>query len=434
MRYFTHMFFKSRSVAMVTTVIILNFFNANLAFATSAKTEVTFAWDENTSSDIAGYRIYYSTNNLMTDAIMIDVGNVTQYTVTGLQTDVYYYFAATAYTIQGIESDYSNRCPLLLKSDENYSRNYLSAPAFISGEPYFQSYRAMYVSKTTPTKSLFGDVDGDGVDDLVEYENGNWHVLSSCTGEYSLWASYLGINSQTQLLADVDGDGRADAVMFFDNSSNPGEWHVALSNKEHFFAYVGCWASWLGSGSKTQLLGDVNGDKRADAVMFFDNSSNPGEWQVALSDISGAFAYVGEWAFQMGVGSKRQFLDDVDGDGKADIVMFFDTTSNPGKWYVAYSTPGQYKFTYQGQWATGIGIGSQNQFLSDVNRDGKADIAMFFNTPANPGEWYVAFSTPAQVCFAYQGLWAAWFGYGSTSQFLSDIDGDGRSDAIVYIK
>jgi hypothetical protein len=38
----------------------------------------------------------------------MDVGNVTNATVTGLAADTTYYFAATAYDVYGNESDYSN--------------------------------------------------------------------------------------------------------------------------------------------------------------------------------------------------------------------------------------------------------------------------------------------------------------------------------------
>ena len=37
-----------------------------------------------------------------------DVGNVTTYTVTGLQSGLHYYFVVTAYDLNGYESGFSN--------------------------------------------------------------------------------------------------------------------------------------------------------------------------------------------------------------------------------------------------------------------------------------------------------------------------------------
>jgi len=71
----------------------------------SIAADVTLAW-EPSSSQVDGYRIYYgTTEGVYPDSI--DVGNVTQYTVTGLQDDIRYYFVTRAYNADG-ESDDSN--------------------------------------------------------------------------------------------------------------------------------------------------------------------------------------------------------------------------------------------------------------------------------------------------------------------------------------
>jgi hypothetical protein len=41
-------------------------------------------------------------------SVNVDAGNVTSYTVEGLQTGTLYYFAITAYNASGSESDVSN--------------------------------------------------------------------------------------------------------------------------------------------------------------------------------------------------------------------------------------------------------------------------------------------------------------------------------------
>ena len=69
--------------------------------------QVTLAWDPNTDSDLAGYRIHYGTVS-GSYTVHTDVHKVTSYTVTGLTAGQSYYFAATAYDAAGNESGYSN--------------------------------------------------------------------------------------------------------------------------------------------------------------------------------------------------------------------------------------------------------------------------------------------------------------------------------------
>jgi hypothetical protein len=73
------------------------------AFASQA----TLAWDPNTESNLAGYKIHYGTDS-GSYTVHLDVHNVTTYTVTGLTVGQTYYFAASAYSSSGKESGYSN--------------------------------------------------------------------------------------------------------------------------------------------------------------------------------------------------------------------------------------------------------------------------------------------------------------------------------------
>jgi hypothetical protein len=64
---------------------------------------ITLAWDANTETNIAGYRVYFGTSaGMYSDNV--DVGSLTSYTVSGLQPGTRYYFAVTAYNSNGNES------------------------------------------------------------------------------------------------------------------------------------------------------------------------------------------------------------------------------------------------------------------------------------------------------------------------------------------
>jgi hypothetical protein len=57
-------------------------------------------------NDLAGYKVYYGTQSEEYDFV-IDVGDVTHYTVTGLEPETLYYLALTAYDTSWNESDFS---------------------------------------------------------------------------------------------------------------------------------------------------------------------------------------------------------------------------------------------------------------------------------------------------------------------------------------
>jgi hypothetical protein len=70
---------------------------------------VTIAWDPNSESDLAGYKVYIGTVQAGYFQV-IDVGNITQYNIASqyFQTSNVYYFVVTAYNLSHLESSPSN--------------------------------------------------------------------------------------------------------------------------------------------------------------------------------------------------------------------------------------------------------------------------------------------------------------------------------------
>jgi len=86
-------------------LFLLLFFLLISEFAFAA--QIKLAWDVNTESDLAGYKVYYGTSS-KSYVGSTDVGNVTAFTLTGLTQGQTYYTAVTAYNTLNQESGYSS--------------------------------------------------------------------------------------------------------------------------------------------------------------------------------------------------------------------------------------------------------------------------------------------------------------------------------------
>ena len=89
-------------IKLAIAVILVFAFVATLVAGTA-----TLAWDHSTATNVVTYRIYYGPRSgVYTN--MVEVGYVTTATVSNLVEGAAYYFAATAVSAEGLESEYSN--------------------------------------------------------------------------------------------------------------------------------------------------------------------------------------------------------------------------------------------------------------------------------------------------------------------------------------
>lgn len=97
-------------VLLIITIIPIFIVFSLLFTANVNAASVSLEWDANSESDLAGYKIYWSsTSGSYTNINSILVNkDQTSATVTGLLSETTYYFVATAYDNDGYESDYSD--------------------------------------------------------------------------------------------------------------------------------------------------------------------------------------------------------------------------------------------------------------------------------------------------------------------------------------
>ena len=169
-------------------------------------------------------------------------------------------------------------------------------------------------SASFDTNMAFGDVNGDGVVDLVaaDFTSATIYVLlGDNTGKFTLGSTlspyYFTGRTQTYLY-DLSGDGYLDIVV---NDLAGGETYVLLGNGN------GTFQSGTYYLSRAVLFTDLNGDGHPDLVGM---ATTPGQIQVLLGNSDGTFgsptvvANVPGSDFLAGVG-------DFNGDGIADLLL-----------------------------------------------------------------------------------------------------------------
>jgi hypothetical protein len=139
---------------------------------------VTLTWDDNTEPDLAGYKIFYGTSS-GNYSQSVDVGNVIQYTVTGLDEGVTYYIAAKAYDYSDNESGYSDEIVHTIAS-QNHNPNTPSTPSGPSSG----------LIQTTYSYNTSGsDPDGDSLEYRFDWGDGQisgWGGASSRTHSWAV--------------------------------------------------------------------------------------------------------------------------------------------------------------------------------------------------------------------------------------------------------
>jgi len=87
-------------------------------FSSLAARSVTLAWNPSAGTNVAGYNLYCGgASGAYTN--IVDVGNTTNATISGLTEGATYFFAATAYDSSDLESDFSNEISYTVPASGN---------------------------------------------------------------------------------------------------------------------------------------------------------------------------------------------------------------------------------------------------------------------------------------------------------------------------
>jgi len=281
-------------------------------------------------------------------------------------------------------------------------------------------------------RTLVGDVNGDGRDDLVWNETAETNRLYVGLGGADGTFQFLPAQDRAEkhwggfrtLAGDVNGDGRTDLV--WNETAETNRLYVGLGSADGTLRFLPAQdhpdSGWEGVET---LAGDVNGDGRTDLVWIATGEMN--RVAVALAGADGTFQYLAAQEYSdAGLAGYTALIGDVNGDGRADLV--WNQTAETNRTVVALAGADGTLTLLPPQDHVERGWAGFTVRLADVDGDGRGDLV--WNEAGVPHRTYLALGTSA-------GTWRFLPAQDHTDLngegyrlLVDDVNGDGRADLV----
>ena len=299
-----------------------------------------------------------------------------------------------------------------------------------------------------PFSEALGDVDGDGKPDLViantnTYGNGiTVYRNTSTTGSIDASSFATGVDfgtvasPSTVLFSDMDGDGRLDIVatnlitgafsVLRNTSATPG-----TINASSFAADV-TFTLYAHASPYSVAVGDIDGDGKPDIAIANSQANTVSVYRnMATPGIFTASSLAAGVNFVTGTTPRSAVINDIDGDGKPDLVVLNEGSNNVSVFRntaVSGSITAA-SFAARADFATGTD--PYTVVTGDLDGDGKTDILVnnhgsnslsVLRNTAVPGS-ITASSLAPRVDYAT--------GTDPYMAIIADADGDGKPDLLA---
>ena len=320
-----------------------------------------------------------------------------------------------------------------------------AANALVLGDYGARSYHSLSdvaLVDFAPGASAYalGDVNADGLDDLIAFSNHIYVALGQPDGtvvDDGIWFADVYCHSERQcVVGDPDGDGRDDVVSFHEN----GQVEVFWSNGEDaFYRFIGAEVSHYTFGRRAQygsafFLADVDGDCVDDAVAI-DTPQYLGAMTIRVAISTGgklsAFDVVeNDWlTFSVPLGGARGWsFGDVDLDGKDDFQAGRTIYLSNGNGFDAGED-----WAPTGYWPQGWCSSGQCQ-LADVDDDGRADLVEMYESGVTSQERLRYALSTGRDFAAHVPNYHEIDCRNEAGCLLGDVDGDGWMDSVDAVR
>ncbi len=241
--------------------------------------------------------------------------------------------------------------------------------------------------------------------------------------------------------ADASGDGKADITAVVDQGfGRTTVWNVTSGQTSGFVnGYIG-WDSGEGGGfalyRTRPVQGDFDGDGKSDIALFREGAGRQISLYKLMSDGNRYDAPPAVWtsgANGFPLSTARVVAGDVDGDGKADIVVQNAGTNNNWQTLVFLASRGFTNPVTWGQSAAGTNWAQSTPLLADLNGDGKADLLSMRNVDGcrTAVDAYLSNGSAFGAATTVYDSGAGNYCWDKSKPVVTDVNGDGKDDIVA---
>lgn len=334
--------------------------------------------------------------------------------------------------------------------------NYTATPSF-AGLTFAPTSRSITISGADATRQDFVATAVPSADEVVVGLGATGKGLLSVRGGsgsgYALlqtlqlpWGPYdVAVGATHPALGDVDGDGLDEIVVGLGTYRIAGGWVAVFDDALHGHALLRWlrlpWAAYnSGNGETWPCCGNVDADASEEIALGLGSYPLNGGWICLVDDLASGFAtmkwiHTGALAYDQTNGATYPAMGDLDGDGRAEIVVGLGW-GGAGLLSVLHASNGfGVPRTLRVPWNYyDLATGATRPSCGNLDADGRDEVVVGLEGTSANGWWGYFDDERA-------GLpWAAWrrvpwtaydTSVGTTRPACGDVDGDGRAEVIL---